>query len=34
MWELVQEPVMVQELQQAAEEEPRMVVQDLVQGAE
>jgi hypothetical protein len=36
MRELVQELVTVsmQELQQAAEEEPRMVVQDLVQGAE
>jgi hypothetical protein len=34
MPELVQEPVTVsvRELQQAAKEEPRMVVQDLVQG--
>jgi hypothetical protein len=36
MRELVQESmtVSVQELQQAAKEEPRMVVPDLVQGAE
>jgi hypothetical protein len=34
MRKLVQELVTMQELQQAAEEEPRMVVQDLVQGAE
>jgi hypothetical protein len=36
MRELVQEPVtvLVQELLQAAKEEPRMVVQDLVHGTE